>query len=145
MTMGYEEGIIIISLAMFGLYAIIEEIGKIAHCSMTQMPTTILLVVQNAEERIERLVRCVQEEYSDHAMTDMVIADVASTDQTRMILARLAEENDSLRILHSDTKQQGIKDGISVARGEVIHLCDLIHRLDADTCIDYLGRLAETK
>lgn len=145
MTVGYEEGVIIISLAMFGLYAIIEELWHIRWRSQEASSVTILLIVQNAEAVLERLVRTILEDCVTSEQTELVIADVASTDRTRAILYHLAEETETLRIVHSETKRQAIADGMVIARGDFIQVCDLMHRVNAEECTDYLGRLAKVE
>lgn len=141
MTVGYEEAIIIISLAIFGLYAMIEELWHIKWHEQDTQDATIVLIVQNRESDIEHLIRSTCE-YLDNRC-ELVIADVASTDNTRIMLNRLIQDSDLVRIVHADSIRQGITDSISIARGSIIHICDLVHRLDTDQCIDYLSRLAK--
>lgn len=142
MTVGYEEGIIIISLAMFGLYAIIEELWHIKWKSKSASTVTILLVVQNAEASLEYLLRAILDEIVSHR-AELIVADVTSGDRTRAILHRLAEETDVIRVIHSETKRQAIADGVAIARGDFVHVCDLVHRIDTEECIEYLGQLAK--
>lgn len=144
MTVGYEEAVIIISLAMFGLYAIIEELWHINRYSQDVASVTILLIVRNMEEEIERLIRTICEEHI-RGEREIVIADIASTDRTRALLVRLADEAENIRIIHSDTARQAVIDAMAIARGDFIQICDLVHRVDAQECIDYLAESAKVE
>lgn len=141
MTVGYETAVIIISLALFGIYCLVEELWQY-HRRKPMPAVTVLLFVQNAEHEIEHLVRTVLRITEKHSDSELIVIDIASNDMTRAILAHLAEEEESIRIIHRTAERHAIRDGIALARGHIIHLCDLVHRTDSDNCLAYLERLA---
>ncbi len=141
MTVGYETAVIIISLALLGIYCLIEELWQ-HRKQKTMPPVTVLLIVQNAEYEIEHLVRTALNIIERHADSELIIVDIASNDMTRAILARLAEKDERICIIHRTAEHHAITDGIALARGHIIHLCDLIHRTDTNNCLTCLERLA---
>lgn len=141
MTVGYETAVIIISLALFGIYCLIEELWQ--YKRRRPMPTvTILLFVQNAEHEIEHLIRTAMRIVEQHVDSELIVVDIASNDMTRAILAHLAEEEEQIRIIHRTAEHHAIAGGIALARGQIIHVCDLVHRTDTDSSLAYLERLA---
>ena len=141
MTVGYYSAVIIISLALFGIYCLAEELWQFKKRKNIP-PATILLIVQNAEYEIEHLVRTAMRIVRQHTDNRLVIVDIASNDMTRAILARLAERDERICILHRTVYCHAITDGIALASGHIIHLCDLVHRTDTDNTLAYLERLA---
>ena len=77
-----------------------------------------------------------------HPESELIVIDIASNDMTRVILAHLAEEAERIRIIHRTAERNAAQDGIALACGHIIHLCDLVHRTDTDNCLAYLERLA---
>lgn len=141
MTVGYETAVIIISLALFGIYCLAEELWQYKRRKNIP-PITVLLIVQNAEYEIEHLVRTAMRIIDRHADSELIIVDIASNDMTRAILARLAEADERINILHRAVDHSAVADGIALASGHTIHLCDLVHRTDTDNTLAYLERLA---
>ena len=141
MTVGYESAVIIISLALFGIYCLIEEVRTYCSRSRTLPPVTILLIVQNAEYEIEQLVRTAVKRL---AGGELIVIDIASNDMTRPILARLAREHNAVRIVHRTADCHAAADGIAAARGDLICICDTVHRMTTEECLACLERLAIT-
>ena len=140
MTVGYETAVIITSLALFGIYCLAEELWQ--YRRRTAASVTILLIVQNAEHDIEHLVRTAMRIIARRSDSELIIADIASSDMTRAILARLADNVHNIRILHRNSDANAVQDSIALASGHIIHLCDLVHRTDTDNTLAYLERLA---
>lgn len=141
MTVGYETAVLIISLALFGIYCLIEELWHYKKRTNTP-PVAVLFIVQNAEHEIEHLIRSAMRIIDHHAESEIIVVDIASNDMTRAILARLAEQDERIRILHRAVEHHAVTDGIALASGHIIHLCDLVHRTDTDNTLAYLERLA---
>ena len=141
MTVGYETAVIIISLALFGIYCLAEELWQYKRRKNIP-PATVLLIVQNAEYEIEHLVRTAMRIIDRHADSRLIVVDIASNDMTRHILARLAEADERIGILHRAVDHSAVADGIARASGHIIHLCDLVHRTDTDNTLAYLEQLA---
>ena len=51
MTVGYETAVLIISLALFGIYCLIEELWHYKKRTNTP-PVTVLFIVQNADSAL---------------------------------------------------------------------------------------------
>lgn len=141
MTVGYETAVLIISLAMLGIYCLGEELWRICRQRCTLPPVTILLIVQNAEYDIEQLVRTAARSI---AGGELIVVDIASNDMTRPILARLADEHSAMHIIHRTADSHIAADGIAAARGQLICVCDTVHRMTTEECLACLERLAIT-
>lgn len=141
MTVGYDSAVILISLALFGIYCLAEELWQYKRRKNTP-PATVLLIVQNAEHEIEHLVRTAMRIIDRHADSQLIVADIASNDMTRAILTRLAETDERICILHRAVDRHVTLDGIALASGHIIHICDLVHRTDTDNALAYLEQLA---
>ena len=141
MTVGYETAVIITSLALFGIYCLAEELWQYKRRTNIP-PATILLIVQNAEYEIEHLVRTALNIIDRHTGSQLIVVDIASNDMTRAILTRLAEQDERISILHRAVDCHAVTEGIALASGHIIHLCDLVHRTDTDNTLAYLERLA---
>lgn len=144
MTVGYETAVLIISLALFGIYCLIEELWQCRRRGEDVPSVTILLLVQNAEYEIERLVRTITDTIAaKREDSELIIIDIASNDMTRPILARLAGKHSAIRIVHRDTARHAAADGITLARGSIVYVCDLVHRMTTEECLACLDRLAK--
>lgn len=139
MIVGYESAVLIISLALFGIYCLIEEVRTYCRRSRNLPPVTILLIVQNAEYEIEQLVRTAVKKLTGG---ELIVIDIASNDMTRPILARLADEYSAVRIIHRNADYCASSDGIATARGDLICVCDTVHRMTTEECLACLERLA---
>lgn len=141
MTVGYETAVILISMALFGGYCLAEELWRICRHKPQTSPVTILLIVQNAEYEIEQLVRTAARSL---AGGELIVIDIASNDMTRPILARLADEHTAMHIIHRSADYCAAADGIAAARGQLICICDTVHRMTTEECLARLERLAIT-
>ena len=87
------------------------------------MKVSVVMPVYNEEATLEEIVRRVLEQSVD----ELVIVDDASTDSTRAILKRLAEQEPRIRaIFHEENKGKGgaVKTGLTAVTGDVVIIQD---------------------
>jgi glycosyltransferase involved in cell wall biosynthesis len=107
---------------------------------------TVVLPCRNEEHHIEACVRSILAQEQPSGGFELIVADGMSTDRTRVILDRLAQEDDRLKVIDNPGRivSTGLNAGIADARGK------MILRMDAHTvyATDYIrqcvGVLQET-
>jgi succinoglycan biosynthesis protein ExoA len=106
---------------------------------------TIAMPSFNEERHIETCIRSVQAQDYPPERLEILIADGRSTDRTREVLARLAEEDPRIRMIDNPARLQapGLNRLIRQARGDVIVRMD-VHCEYAPTyvsaCVDVLRK-----
>ena len=102
---------------------------------------SVIVPCRNEEDRIENCVRSILDQEPLSGGVEIIVADGISTDKTREILRRMAEEDERLTLIDNPGRivSTGLNTGISVARGKVIL------RMDAHTeyAKDYIRRCVE--
>lgn len=97
---------------------------------------TVVVPCRNEEPHIEACVRSILAQEQPPGGFELIVADGLSTDRTRDILDRLAQEDDRLKLIDNPGRivSTGLNAGIAVARGKVIL------RMDAHTvyATDYI-------
>lgn len=91
------------------------------------MKLSILIPVYNESASVEALLRRVVAAPLDGVEREMVVVDDCSTDGTRAILARLAQELPNLRIIHHPQnrgKGAGIRTALAAATGDYVIIQD---------------------
>lgn len=92
---------------------------------------SVIIAARNEKGRIEKcLDRLTELDYPKHHL-EIILADDASTDGTRDIIARYCEENDSWQAVFISEKSGGLRgkknalrQGTALARGEIIFVTD---------------------
>jgi glycosyltransferase involved in cell wall biosynthesis len=112
----------------------------------TELPfVTIAMPSFNEERHIEHCIRSVQAQDYPRERMEILIADGRSTDATREILARLAEEDPRIRVVDNPDRLQapGLNRVIHEARGDVIVRMDVHCEYAAgyvSACVDVMRR-----
>jgi glycosyltransferase involved in cell wall biosynthesis len=108
---------------------------------MPQPFVTIAMPCLNEAHFIEACLRSVQAQTYPKERIEILVADGGSTDGTREILARLAEEDGRIRVIDNPQRIQsvGLNHAIRAARGERIARMD-VH---ADYAPNYLEKCVE--
>lgn len=83
---------------------------------------TVILPVLNESEYIERCLRSLMNNTYDRQKVEILVFDGGSTDGTREIVTRLAEEDSRIRLLDNPKKfiSPAFNHGIKISRGEII-------------------------
>ena len=105
------------------------------------MPTpvvTIAIACRDEESRVEALLRQARAQDWPREQLEIVVADGMSMDGTREVLARVAGEDDRVRLVENlaRTRAAGLNECIRRARGEVVVRFDA----GAQYGPDYVGR-----
>ena len=106
---------------------------------------TIAMPCFNEEGYIEECVRSVQMQDYPRERIEILVADGRSTDRTREVLARLAEEDGRIRVIDNPDRLQsaGMNRMIQEARGEIVVRMD-VHCEYGEryvrACVDALAR-----
>jgi hypothetical protein len=103
---------------------------------------TFLLIIKNQEEDIEPILRCLLPEVDALAIScEIIVVDWGSTDLTPLILSRLVEECPALTALYAAEYMRPAAEALPLCRGEVVHVFDLVGRLNANEFLGIAVRL----
>ena len=135
MFFSYTASVVLLSLAMYGIWYFIHDLWKwwleprfvaIPSCSF-------LIVVRNLDHKVEELLRYIAQEIEDTELEcDIVVVDVSSDDLTATILERLANEFWMMRVVVLAAGLKPIGEAIALCRGAVVHVMDLTNRMSID-------------
>ncbi|HWR45804.1 hypothetical protein [Sporomusa sp.] len=132
MFLSYSASIIIVSLALYGLWYVLKDVWNwFTTLELVRLPdASFIIVLKNMEHEVEDLMRYIANEIEDGSHdVDVVVVDCGSDDLTPTILNRLASEMPVLTVVHSVRSQRPVADAIPLCRGSVVHVLDLISRL----------------
>lgn len=135
MFFSYTASVILLSLAMYGIWYFIHDLWKWwLEPRLISIPScSFLIVVRNLDYKVEDLLRYVAQEIEDADMEcDIVVVDVSSDDFTATILERLANEFLMMRVVALAAGIKPIGEAIALCRGAVVHVMDLTNRMSAD-------------
>ena len=91
-------------LALYGLLEIIKEIIYI--CTYTKFKSDgiyLIIAVKNQEEKIEYFLRSLIFKIvygKEEILKNIIVADLKSTDRTKEIVKKIAEENEIIQVLN---------------------------------------------
>ena len=102
-------------LAVYGLLTIIHNISEFVSSRLAghRPKVRVVLLVQDAEEQIEYIVRyVVKQEYADRALSDkkLIIVDMDSTDNTYVLLEKLQNNFPSIQVIRMSDMESVFKD-----------------------------------
>lgn len=135
MFTSYGESIILVSLAIYGLWHVLRDLWNAYLApNLPAVPSeSLLLVVKNAQNQIEGMVRhLLREAEISERWCDVVIVDAGSHDLTPAILERLALIYPVLKVCYLTADVRPIPQGMALCQGEVVHVLDFVNRLSAD-------------
>lgn len=139
MFFSYTMSVILLSLAMFGLYRLVQDWWEwLMALRQSKVPSvTFLVIVKNQDELIEQLIRRLMAEIASMDIScEVIVVDWGSTDLTPLILARMIDENPVLTLLCAAEEMRPASEALPLCRGEVIHVFDLVCRMDPQ---EFLG------
>lgn len=132
MFLSYTASLILVALALLGLFRLLRDGWKWLVYERTASPSaiSIFLVVSDMEREIEYLVRFLVERMEKTQWDcDMVIVDRGSADLTPAILSRLEDEFSQIRLVVMPDPSAAPALLLPLCRGEVILVMDLSTRL----------------
>lgn len=144
MFFSYIASVVMLSLALYGLWHILRDIWNayLAPRWDTTPRASLLMVVQNAEQQVEGMVRFLMRDIAGGpAWCDIVVVDYGSEDITPSILDRLAAECPVLKVIHLAGCSRPVSVGITFCQGEVVYVLDFVHRLKCDQFMTAMGTL----
>ena len=105
---------IIWTLALYGLIEIIKTVYYVCTCTNLESKGIYLIIaVKNEEEKVEGFMRTIlfrilygKEEH----IKNVIVADLGSTDKTKEIVAKLAEDYRFIRLVDCETCRELIED-----------------------------------
>lgn len=135
MFFSYTMSVILLSLAMYGMWCFLHDSWK-WWLEPRLVPTpscSFLIVVKNLDEEIEELLRFLAKKIENSDINgDIVVVDVSSDDFTTAILEKLAHDIEIITVVVRTAGQRVVSDGMSLCRGQVVHVLDLSNRLNAE-------------
>lgn len=135
MFFSYTMSVILLSLAMYGIWCFLHDSWKWwLEPHVVPMPScSFLIVVRNLDGEVEDLFRYLAGKIESSEMdSDIVVVDVSSNDFTATILERLAYDIDSITVTKISNGQRAIGDSIALCRGKVVHVLDLSNRMTTE-------------
>lgn len=135
MFFSYTASVILLSLAMYGMWYCIRDLWKwwLAPRLLSVPSCSFLIVVRNLDYRVEDLLRYLAHEIEGAEFEcDIVVVDVSSDDLTAVILDRLADDIPHLSVVAFSAGMRPASDAIALCRGNVVHVMDLANRMNVD-------------
>lgn len=132
MFFSYSASVIVVSLALYGLWYVIKDIWNWFNTlEFVRLPdASLIILVRNMEHEIEELVRyLVGEMHEGGHEYDAVLVDCGSDDLTPIIMARLASDCEILTVISAGRTDRPVSEALPLCRGAVVHVFDLTSRL----------------
>lgn len=137
MFLSYSASVILLSLAIFGLWYFMLEIWQwyIKPRVMHLPSASFLFIVRNLEQEIEQLMRAVLRDMETASITcEAVVVESGSDDLTPRILVYLAGESPLLKVVHLPREERPIIKALPACEGAAVYVFDLVHRMDVHEC-----------
>lgn len=135
---------VLLALAFYGLVAGLAQAARLLHRlggAGRPAPLSIIVLIRNQEQVIEGVVR----RLVSHAAarpTDLILVDLASTDDTGPILDRLHQQYPSLRLIQlpADHAGKACDTAMFLVRGPLSFVLDLRYRVAEEKLSQTLAR-----
>ncbi|CVK19913.1 hypothetical protein [Sporomusa sphaeroides] len=135
MFLSYSVSVIMVSLALYGLWHLIRDIRNwVTTFAFVRLPgASLVILVRNLEYEVEDLIRYLANEMADGGQEcDAVVVDCGSDDLTPIILSRLAVEIPALTVVSTERAARPVTEVLPLCRGAVVHVLDLTSRLQIE-------------
>lgn len=132
-------------IAIYCLVYFISKTAVFAKTNVDQIPKlSLLFLVKNQQDVIEGLIRkAFAETYSQNV--EIVAIDFGSTDQTKLILQRLADNVSILRFVQLSEGQINSTIALSFCRGKKIYCFDLTRSINYGLMIQMIHTVVGEK
>jgi len=142
----YVTSVMLVSLALYGLWHIIREAWQTCFAARLQhsFRMSLLVMVKDSQEQIEGIVRSLLQETADNLKwCELVVIDHASEDITPAILDRLASAYPQIKVVHMPAAVRPAAEGAAFCQGEVICMLDFISRLKPEDFPEVIHKLRQ--
>lgn len=144
MFLSHMEAVILMSLAIYGGWVILNDLWEMAvRMHDKAVPTlSLLLIIRDIELETEMLVRELVREISrQDAECDLVIANCSSDGFTGRLLGRLAEELELVKVVDVPCTLRPVEGALPMCTGKAVLVLDLGGRLPYGECVTIVNRL----
>ncbi|MDU4961105.1 MAG: glycosyltransferase [Sporomusaceae bacterium] len=138
MFFSYTASVILLSLAIFGLWCLAVECWQwYIRPRVLHLPgVSFLFIVKNMEQEIEQLIRSVLREMEGGSLVcEAVVVDAGSDDLTPRILAYLAGESPLLKVVHLPQEERPVGKALPICEGEAVYVYDMVNRMEVQECL----------
>lgn len=94
--------------ALYGIFTVIQDIFRSYTYKKIKKNLKLILIVNNVEDGIENYVR--ELTYGNNFYNNLVIIDLASTDDTVKIIEELQNENINIKLLNKENGKDYLKN-----------------------------------
>ena len=132
MFLPYWLSVIILSLALYGLWHFCRDMCGLWSSPMPGRPLTVslLIIVRNAEDIVEGQVRgLLHQTVFTSPWQEVVIVDHGSDDLTPAILTRLAALHPLLKIVCLTVAARPVAEAIAFCQGDIVQVLDMETRV----------------
>lgn len=132
MTFAYETSVILMSLAIFGVYCLVKDLWlwSIESRDSIVPRMSLLILVKDIEQDLEDMIRQLMLEIQAAGVEcDVVICDYYSEDLTYEIAKRLEREYAGVTTVRSRHVNLIISEVLPYARGTTIQILDVVKRI----------------
>jgi succinoglycan biosynthesis protein ExoA len=118
-----------------------------AHTTIQAPAVSVIVPCRNEAGHIEHALETILHQQVPRGGFEVLVADGMSTDQTRSILKRFAEQHANLRVIDNPAQfvSPGLNLAIRAARGEIIVRMDLHTEYAPDYLVECVSTLLTTK
>lgn len=137
MFLSYTASVILLSLAIYGLWCFVQECWNwYIKPRVLHLPSaSFLFIVKNMEQDIEQMMRGILREMESSSITcEAVVVEAGSDDLTPRILVYLAGESALLKVIHLPREDRPIVKALPVCEGAAVYVFDLVNRMDWREC-----------
>lgn len=135
MFFSYTMSVIMLSLAMYGLWCFLHDSWKWwVEPRLVPVPScSFLVAIRNVDDEVEDLFRYLLWKVENSDMEcDVVVLDMSLDDFTAFILQRLAGEGEILSVVKTPAGQRALGEALPLCRGKIIHILDLSQRMNRE-------------
>ncbi len=144
MFLSYSASVIMVSLALYGLWYFIKDVWNwFTTIEFVRLPeVSFVILVRNMEYEVEDLMRYLANEIADGGQEcDAIVVDCGSDDLTPTILKRLAGEIPALTVISGGRAVRPVAEILPLCRGAVVHVLDLTSRLKIEQFMPVVSSL----
>lgn len=132
MTFGYETSVILIALAIFGIYCFVKDLWlwSMEPRVETAPRMSLLILVKDIEQDLEDMVRQLMLKIQATGIEcDVILCDYHSEDLTYEIAKRLERDYAALTTVRSRHINLIMSEVLPYARGSTIQILDVVKRI----------------
>lgn len=140
----YWLSVVILSLALYGLWQFLRDLGGAWRVSRRNrsLSESLLIVFHNAEDMVEGHMRFLFRQIEAAAsVQEVVVVDHGSDDLTPAILSRLIAGDPRMKLVHLPASARAVAEGMAFCQGDIVHVLDMESRVDGRDWDEIISRL----